>query len=165
MRLMRLDLLLAFLLTSLVELASSFSVSTPARKVKGGSGGRAPTKPDQLETSELWEASPCEPAEARLIVLHVTDVYTLENFASFKTLLEETRKNSEGATVISMLTGDFLSPYLLSSVDRGFGMMHALNRIPMDYLTWGNHEADISHRTGKLSRCLAFPRCSSLTLL
>jgi 2',3'-cyclic-nucleotide 2'-phosphodiesterase (5'-nucleotidase family) len=156
---MRLDIFLALLLTSrLVELASSFSVSPPARKVKGRGGGSAPTNPDQLETSELWEASPCEPAEARLIILQVTDVYTLENFASFKTLLEETRKNSEGAKVISMLTGDFLSPYLLSSVDRGFGMMHALDRIPMDYLTWGNHEADISHRTGKLSQSRArFP--------
>jgi hypothetical protein len=45
-----------------------------------------------------------------------------------------------------MLTGDFLSPYLLSSIDRGAGMMSALNAIPLDYLTWGNHEADIEHR-------------------
>lgn len=41
--------------------------------------------------------------------------------------------------VISMLTGDFLAPYLLSSVDRGKGMMKALAGTPVDYLTWGNH--------------------------
>jgi len=46
-----------------------------------------------------------------------------------------------------MMTGDFLAPYLLSSVDRGKGMMNALGKIPIDYLTWGNHEADISHKT------------------
>jgi 2',3'-cyclic-nucleotide 2'-phosphodiesterase (5'-nucleotidase family) len=46
-----------------------------------------------------------------------------------------------------MLTGDFLAPYLLSSVDRGAGMMNALAKTPIDYLTWGNHEADIDHRT------------------
>uniref|UniRef100_A0A7S3KWW6 EF-hand domain-containing protein n=2 Tax=Amphora coffeiformis TaxID=265554 RepID=A0A7S3KWW6_9STRA len=46
-----------------------------------------------------------------------------------------------------MLTGDFLAPYLLSSVDAGAGMMHALKRTPIDALTWGNHEADIDHRT------------------
>ena len=83
-------------------------------------------------------------SEARLIVLQITDVYTLEHLASFKTLVEETRRNVD-ATVVCMLTGDFLSPYLLSSVDQGKGMMNALNRIPLDYLIWGNHEADIPH--------------------
>lgn len=74
-------------------------------------------------------------------------MYTLENFAHFKTLVEETRANCKGAKVICMLTGDFLSPYLLSSVDRGYGMMNALGKIPLDYITWGNHEADIDHKT------------------
>lgn len=31
-----------------------------------------------------------------------------ENFASFKTMVEETKQNADGATVLSMLTGDFL---------------------------------------------------------
>jgi len=44
-----------------------------------------------------------------------------------------------------MLTGDFLAPYLLSSVDKGTGMMNAIKKTPIDYLTWGNHEADIAH--------------------
>lgn len=73
-------------------------------------------------------------------------VYTLENFASFKTMIQDTKNKAKGAKVISMLTGDFLSPYLLSSVDRGEGMMKALAQTT-DYLTWGNHEADIDHRT------------------
>ena len=76
-------------------------------------------------------------------MLQITDVYTLEHFASFKTLLEETRAKSPGCEVRCVLTGDFLSPYLLSSVDNGNGMMNALNSIPLDYITWGNHEADI----------------------
>lgn len=67
--------------------------------------------------------------------------------ASVKTLLADTREKSKGSKVISMMTGDFLAPYLLSSVDRGRGMMHALSSIPIDYLTWGNHEADIAHKT------------------
>ena len=121
---------------------SSFSVALPSRR-----GGRPPTSQDKVDTSEVWEPAPCKEDEARLIVLQITDVYTLEYFAHFKTLLEETRAKSQGAKVICMLTGDFLSPYLLSSVDKGAGMMHALNRVPMDYLTWGNHEADIDHRT------------------
>lgn len=133
--------------------ASAFSTSTTL--ISRG-GGRAPGAPDKIDRPQggddsdddkPWEARPSEPSEARLIVLQITDVYTLENFASFKTLLADTRAKAKGATVICALTGDFLSPYLLSSVDRGAGMMRALSNIPMDYLTWGNHEADIDHRT------------------
>lgn len=100
-------------------------------------GGRAPLMPNNVQSSQAWEAKPAAPSESKLIVLQITDVYTLENFASFKTLLEETRAKAEGAQVVCMLTGDFLSPYLLSSVDKGHGMMKALADIPMDYLTWG----------------------------
>ena len=125
-------------------------------------GGRAAGTPDKIERSKLdtlfdandcddddapWEVRPVAPDEVRLIVLQITDVYTLENFASFQTLLKETREKAKGAKVISVLTGDFLSPYLLSSIDRGAGMMKALCAVPFDYLTWGNHEADIEHRT------------------
>lgn len=114
-------------------------------------GGRAPGQVDNIDDASISNkdvsSDPPSPTEARLIILQITDVYTLEHLASFKTLLEDTRRKYPGAKVVSMLTGDFLSPYLLSAVDRGKGMMHALNRIPLDYLTWGNHEADIAHRT------------------
>ena len=116
------------------------------------SGGREALDPDKIDAStatdfqrSISSDSPL-PAECRLIVLQITDVYTLQHLASFKTLIEDTKKKNPGAKVISMLTGDFLSPYLLSAIDQGKGMMNALNKLPLDYLTWGNHEADISHR-------------------
>jgi 2',3'-cyclic-nucleotide 2'-phosphodiesterase (5'-nucleotidase family) len=133
-------------------------VVTKKKRSGGGGGGRAPSKSDELTsnmndygigdstTRSKWQPSPCQPGEARLIVLQITDVYTLEHLASFKTLLEETRANAKDSRVISVLTGDFLMPYLLSSLDSGAGMMNALNQI-MDYLCWGNHEADLSHKT------------------
>ena len=147
----RLNILLVALALVLPTI-NAFSAVPPVRRRPAG--GRAPQVPDKIpepddQSSETrWEASPCGPSESKLIVLQVTDVYTLENFASFKTLLEETRAKAEGAKVVCMLTGDFLSPYLLSGVDRGAGMMRALTNVPMDYLTWGNHEADIPHSTG-----------------
>lgn len=112
-------------------------------------GGRAPGQVDRVATSDepKWQPTPCKPGEARLTIIQITDVYTLEHLASVKTLLSETRAKSTGSKVVSMMTGDFLAPYLLSSVDRGKGMMNALKKIPIDYLTWGNHEADISHKT------------------
>lgn len=160
------------------------SPKPPAGSVRGG-GGRKSLTPDMpslknvdeedQETEKRWEPKPPKPSEARLTVVQITDVYTLEHFASLKTMLKDTRAKiqsfrdsvsgtTNGETkngkeelpqtltksetgVISMLTGDFLAPYLLSSVDRGKGMMNALAKTPIDYLTWGNHEADIDHRT------------------
>ena len=149
----------------------------------GGGGGRKPGAADMPnlkdadddqddESDARWQPTPPKPSEARLTVVQITDVYTLENFANLKTMLAETRDklkeyresisdNKEGTEttngangeelpqtltksetgVISMLTGDFLAPYLLSSVDGGKGMMRALAGTPIDYLTWGNHEA------------------------
>jgi 2',3'-cyclic-nucleotide 2'-phosphodiesterase (5'-nucleotidase family) len=98
---------------------------------KRATGGRRPGQDDRIASSDEWEPTPCQPDEARLTVIQITDVYTLEHLASVKTLLEETRARSTGSNVICVITGDFLSPYLLSSVDRGQGMMNALNKIPM----------------------------------
>lgn len=79
----------------------------------------------------------------RLTVVQITDVYTLEYFPHLKKLIEETR--AANPNTISVLTGDFLAPYLLSSVDKGHGMMRMINETPIDFLSWGNHEADIAH--------------------
>ena len=90
-----------------------------------------------------WNSAP-KPDAARLTIVQVTDVYTLSNFPHLKSLLDEVKQTNP--TTISMLTGDFLAPYLLSSIDKGHGMMRMINQTPIDYLTWGNHEADIDHK-------------------
>jgi len=83
-----------------------------------------------------------------LRIIQITDVYVLENFPHLRTLIKEKREelaSKVSGRTISMLTGDFLAPYLLSSLDKGVGMMNMLNATPIDYLTWGNHEDDIAH--------------------
>ena len=134
----------------MLELASSALNNV----VQGGrrSGGRRPNKADELSLdTDLGDKTwllPSKPNEARLTIVQITDVYTLDNFASLKTMLRTIReKQGPNSTVISMLTGDFLSPYLLSSIDRGKGMMDALDAVPIDVVIWGNHEADIDHKT------------------
>ena len=59
-------------------------------------------------------------SRAQLRIIQVTDVYTLHNFPRLKTLIKEKRAEVEsvGGRCISMLTGDFLAPYLLSSLDK-----------------------------------------------
>lgn len=125
-------------------------------RVRQSGGGRAPQQPDNMPSldslAETTWMTPSKGSEARLTIVQITDVYTLENFPALKTLLTEMKaaqssQDGYNGKVISMLTGDFLAPYLLSSVDRGTGMMNALAKTPIDYLTWGNHEADIDHRT------------------
>ena len=146
------------LLLFLLLLHGATTVDAFAATTTTHGGGRAPSVPD--DTNELhfggvdpdapWTVTPdASPSTTRLIVLQITDVYTLDHLASFQTLLHATRAATRGTgtTVISVLTGDFLAPYLLSAVDRGAGMMRALNAIPIDYLTWGNHEADVKHAT------------------
>ena len=119
----------------------------------GRSGGRSATQPnmespDEVRKDHPWYMEPPKVGESKLTIVQITDVYTLENFPSLKTMLSEIRRaQGPNGKVVSMLTGDFLSPYLLSSIDRGAGMMAALKATPVDILTWGNHEADIDHRT------------------
>ena len=65
---------------------------------------------------------------AKLRIVQVTDVYTLHNFPRLKTLLDQYKaKETTLGKTYSVLTGDFLAPYLLSSFDKGVGMMKMLN--------------------------------------
>lgn len=56
----------------------------------------------------------------KLRIIQITDVYTLANFPKVKSLIQEKRAEveAEGGRCISVLTGDFLAPYLLSSFDK-----------------------------------------------
>lgn len=114
---------------------------TPKAKKRSARGGRAAGTADQVGgSSEQWTPTPCQPDEVRLAIIQITDTYTLEHLPSVKTMIKDIREKAIGSTVLSCMTGDFLAPYLLSSVDRGQGMMNAMAKIPIDYLTWGNHE-------------------------
>jgi 2',3'-cyclic-nucleotide 2'-phosphodiesterase (5'-nucleotidase family) len=93
--------------------------------------------------------------------VHITDVYKLDNFPSLRTLIKQ--QEAPATKVVSILTGDFLAPYLLSAIDKGRGMVQMLNETPIgllgwvggwgwvlnlnltDYVTFGNHEDDLEH--------------------
>ena len=126
-------------------LAFGVGSDRPSRVEEGRREKQMCSRRTSSSTSK-WQPVAPNPSEAKLTIVQVTDVYTLEHFASLKTLLAQAKEQSAPGKVISMLTGDFLAPYLLSSVDRGAGMMNAISKVPIDYVTWGNHEADIDHR-------------------
>ena len=90
------------------------------------------------------------PASSRplhLRILHINDVYKLDNFPSLKTLIDEQSCPSEnddspdGLCVI--LGGDFLGPSLLSSIDAGASMVDCMNAVGITHVCFGNHECDV----------------------
>ena len=85
----------------------------------------------------------------RLTILHLCDVYEVEavgpggsqgGFARLKTLIDRTRWEDPQALVF--LSGDFLSPSLMSNTFKGRQMIDLLNRVGIDYAMPGNHEFD-----------------------
>jgi 2',3'-cyclic-nucleotide 2'-phosphodiesterase (5'-nucleotidase family) len=84
-----------------------------------------------------------------LRVLAINDVYEIDYWPNFATANAEQRAADSvlcpGAkvTTISVLPGDFVSPALLSSLDKGKSMVDCMNKCGMDYVSIGNHESDI----------------------
>jgi len=76
-------------------------------------------------------------------IIHINDVYLLDNLPSLATLVK--REKESGDKVIVTLAGDFLAPSLLSSVDNGKGMIDTLVHAGVNLICFGNHEADIPH--------------------
>ncbi len=77
----------------------------------------------------------------RLRVIFVNDVYELDNLPRLATCVRE----QSTANTIVMLPGDFLAPSILSQLDYARGMVDCLNRCGVQYVCFGNHEADIPH--------------------
>ena len=78
-----------------------------------------------------------------LTLVAVNDVYDLEHLPKLRTLVDAVKAERAGGTVITTLAGDFLSPSVLSSLDRGRGMVQVLNAVGIGYACLGNHEADV----------------------
>jgi 2',3'-cyclic-nucleotide 2'-phosphodiesterase (5'-nucleotidase family) len=74
---------------------------------------------------------------AWLRILQINDVYELQNFPSFKTLVDEKSQGPDKTLVI--LAGDFLAPSLLSSLDKGRGMVDTMMACGITHVCFGNH--------------------------
>jgi 2',3'-cyclic-nucleotide 2'-phosphodiesterase (5'-nucleotidase family) len=76
-----------------------------------------------------------------LRIVHINDVYELDNLPRLKTLVE--RCSVGCPNLITTLAGDFLAPSCLSSLDSGKGMIKVMNSIPITHVCFGNHENDV----------------------
>jgi 2',3'-cyclic-nucleotide 2'-phosphodiesterase (5'-nucleotidase family) len=73
----------------------------------------------------------------------INDVYGLENFPRLKNLVQHHLEAKPADKLITTLAGDFIGPSMLSSLDRGKGMIDCLNAIPVSNVGFGNHEDDV----------------------
>jgi 5'-nucleotidase len=88
------------------------------------------------------------PPEARITLLQINDVYTLEpvddgrrgGFARLATLVKRIRRENP-ATVLA-LGGDVISPSVASTLLKGEQMIGGLNALGLDLAALGNHEFD-----------------------
>ena len=72
-------------------------------------------------------------------------MYELGNLPRLATLVAERRREQleRGGAFFTTIAGDFVSPSVLSGLDKGRSMVSTLNGVPIDYACFGNHEADI----------------------
>ena len=86
-----------------------------------------------------------------LRIIQINDVYDLNAFPNLKTLIREKSTASPSppyhdeatAKTLVVCAGDFLSPSLLSSLDKGASMVDILNRVGVTHVCFGNHEFDV----------------------
>ncbi|MFO0628951.1 MAG: 5'-nucleotidase C-terminal domain-containing protein [Polyangiales bacterium] len=113
----------------------------------------------------------------RLRLVAINDVYLLDNLPRLRTLLRAPAPEVD--LTLCTLAGDFVSPSLLSSLDRGAGMVDCLNAVPVTHVCFGNHEQDVpfdalvervrQFRGAWINTNLptfepALPRCQALTV-
>ena len=72
-----------------------------------------------------------------LRIIQINDVYELDNFPHFKTLVNEHVDGPDKTLIV--LSGDFLSPSLLSSLDKGRGMVDTMMACGVTHVCFGNH--------------------------
>lgn len=80
----------------------------------------------------------------RLRIVSVNDVYLLANLPRLASLVRHVAENDPADRLLVFVAGDFLSPSLLSSLDRGRGMVDCLDALGVTHVTFGNHENDLA---------------------
>jgi 2',3'-cyclic-nucleotide 2'-phosphodiesterase (5'-nucleotidase family) len=79
----------------------------------------------------------------QLRIVSFNDVYALENLPRLRNLVKHHAEVNPADAFAVVVTGDFLAPSLLSSLDHGRGMVDCLNAVGVTHVVLGNHEDDI----------------------
>lgn len=79
-----------------------------------------------------------------LRIISINDVYDIVNYPKVETAIQSLKQTTEDGVVVACLSGDFISPCLITSLDGGKAMLDVLKLVNIDYICFGNHEFDVS---------------------
>lgn len=94
-----------------------------------------------------------------LHIIHFNDIYTVDpsykeepiggaaRFAYYANKLKKDILMKGNAKALTLFSGDFVGPSLMSSISKGAHMIEVLNIIGTDYGTFGNHEVDYGYQS------------------
>eukprot|EP01127_Copromyxa_protea_P019092 TRINITY_DN6119_c0_g1_i1.p1 TRINITY_DN6119_c0_g1~~TRINITY_DN6119_c0_g1_i1.p1 ORF type:complete len:529 (+),score=95.39 TRINITY_DN6119_c0_g1_i1:228-1814(+) len=80
----------------------------------------------------------------KILIFAVNDVYSLENFGRLAKFIAHTVAEQKPAAYFVTMAGDFLSPSMLSSIDKGRLKVQVMNECGFTHVSLGNHEFDLS---------------------
>ena len=95
-------------------------------------------------TKDLYLPKPTTAVGTYLRIISINDVYEIINYPKVETAIQSLKQTTEDGVVVSCLSGDFISPCLLTSLDGGKAMLDVLKVVNIDYICFGNHEFDVS---------------------
>lgn len=97
-----------------------------------------------MTTRPLYLPRPRTAVGTYLRILSINDVYDIANYPYVETVIQSLKQTAEDGVVVACLSGDFLSPCLITSLDGGKAMLDVLKVVNIDYICFGNHEFDVS---------------------
>jgi 2',3'-cyclic-nucleotide 2'-phosphodiesterase (5'-nucleotidase family) len=95
-------------------------------------------------TSAPAGANTNKPAYTTVMLFSVNDIYAIDHFGRLAAFVKNKVKDLQPDAHYVTLNGDFLSPSLLSSIDKGKTKIDIMNQVGFDYVGVGNHEFDLS---------------------
>lgn len=89
-----------------------------------------------------------EDGACKLKFVFVNDVYLIDGFARYATA--KRIESGFADLTVGVLSGDFLSPSVLSSLDKGVAIVNCMNASGIDYVCLGmqskSHDCDVIDR-------------------
>lgn len=79
----------------------------------------------------------------RMRFVHINDVYIMDNLPKLRKFLDDCSMGLRRENLVVSIGGDLLSPYPLSTLDKGRGMVDVMLESGVQYACFGNHEADV----------------------
>lgn len=92
-----------------------------------------------------------------LTIYATSDIYSLLSYGRIKNYIQQNLYlNPNPNPYLTVLSGDFVSPVKYTGLDGGISVSKALDLVPIDLVSFGNHEFDIAPE--KLNKTLQFNR-------